>query len=255
MHFLIQTIGGQIVHDFTFELIQCKAYYDWLNKSSLDEPFDYTLHEGLCFGSIEDPDKFIPVGSDGFVSTYLKTFYPKATEALRPLNVPEALFPFAGRKIKNVKTKDDLLCFTPYDNLFRKSNTTIKDQSNGRQKYVPENPEDFFGYQVSEEINIDSEWRLFIFRDEILHISNYAGDPLLFPDLLDIFQINKAYKGKGPAAYTLDVGVSLDHENHKVKTFVIECHRFFSCGLYGFSDRQKYPIMLSQAWHEIKNTK
>ena len=32
-------------------------------------------------------------------------------------------------------------------------------------------------------------------------------------------------------------------------------HRFFSCGLYGFCEHNKYPVMLSQEWFEMKNIK
>ena len=49
--------------------------------------------------------------------------------------------------------------------------------------------------------------------------------------------------------YTLDVGINSE------KTFVIECHRFFSCGLYGYCDHNTIPIMFSQAWYEMKNLK
>ena len=250
MHFLIQTIGGQIVDDFAFELIQCQEYYRW--KIPV-EPFEITYHEGLSFDGIANPDKYIPVGSVEFVSLYLDTFYPEAVAALRPLNVPEVLFPLAGRRIVNVETTKDLQVFKPGAQLFRKSNHVIKNVNNGLWVNNPERQEEAVGFQVSEEINIDSEWRLFVFHDEILHVSNYAGDPLLFPSLLSIRQMLSAYKGLSPAAYTLDVGVCLDHEKHQVRTVVIECHRFFSCGLYGFGDRNKYPKMLSQTWFQMKH--
>ena len=56
----------------------------------------------------------------------------------------------------------------------------------------------------------------------------------------------ETYKPEAPVAYTLDIGV----EKYR-GTFIIECHRFFSCGLYGFSDHRRYPKMLSQEWAEI----
>ena len=60
----------------------------------------------------------------------------------------------------------------------------------------------------------------------------------------------KVYDAAAPVAYTLDVAVTPEG-----KTVVIECHRFFSCGLYGFSDIAKYPKMLSQAWFQMKTMK
>lgn len=249
MHFLIQTIGGHLVHDFTFELVQCQEYYGWMDPTWT---FGITYHEGLSFDDIADPDEFVPVGSVDFVSSFLKTFYPGSVAALRPINVPEPLFPFTERKIVNVKAKEDLRIFKPGAELFLKSNHVIKDVNNGLWVNDPEEQDETIGFQVSEVIDIDSEWRLFVFRDEVLYISNYAGDPLLFPSRPVIRQMINAYRDLSPIAYTLDIGVSLDRENHQVKTFVIECHRFFSCGLYGFSRRNLYPSMLSQTWCEMK---
>lgn len=98
MNFLIQTINGQIVHDFAFELLQSIPFI----RTWRGEDPQLCMKEGTDFKDITDPDKHIPVGSVEFVSEYLKAFYPHAKKALRPLNVPECLFPFAGRKICNV---------------------------------------------------------------------------------------------------------------------------------------------------------
>jgi hypothetical protein len=56
--------------------------------------------------------------------------------------------------------------------------------------------------------------------------------------------MTQAYKS-APVAYTLDVGVNNDG------TFVIECHDFFSCGLYGFAKLDILPPMFSQWYHEF----
>ena len=51
-------------------------------------------------------------------------------------------------------------------------------------------------------------------------------------------------------AYTLDFSISKEHG-----TFVLEAHRFYSCGLYGFSDYQILPWMFIRTWNGItKNT-
>jgi hypothetical protein len=34
----------------------------------------------------------------------------------------------------------------------------------------------------------------------------------------------------------------------------MEAHEFVSCGLYGFSDYQKLPLMLKRAWDHVKST-
>lgn len=267
MHFLVQKIDNRIVHDFAFTLIQAKEYYDWLGEKMsirfMDTPMSCPM-----VAAIPNPDHYIPVGSVEFVSAYLKQFYPDAVRALWPLNVPEPLFPFAGRRIANVWNKKD---FNNFRELFPettwgfskeipiyvKSLDTIKDKHNGPVDYSPYKyePKDFRGCQISEIIDIDSEWRVFVFHNEIQYIANYAGEPTLFPDPKAITKMIETYSKEAPVAYTLDVGVTIDKETRKKKTVVVECHRFFSCGLYGFSDLRKYPVMLSQAWNEIKRAR
>jgi len=246
MRFLVQTTNGKIVYDFAFELERAKEYYDWKG-----EPFSITYSDEVPNHNVFKDD--IPVGSVEFVSRFLMNYYPEAKKALLPLNVPECLFDYAGRLIANVREPDDMVLFD-YErlmgrakHLFRKSLDKIKDERNGLLEYgISQNP--FFGFQVSEEIQIESEWRVFVFQNEIKHIANYSGDSMNYPDNETIRRMVFLYgKNNAPIAYTLDVGVS------NGKTFVIECHRFFSCGLYGFSDYNHYPKMLSQEWYEMKN--
>jgi len=259
MNFLVQKINGNLVHDFAFELTQAKEYYEWLGKDvttfseTLDIKYIDTFGssvDGDIFKSIGSPDDFIPVGSVEFVSTYLRKFYPESENALKPLNVPEVLFPFARRKIANVSDINDMTEFGDCL-LYRKSITTIKDPTNG--PFRPSLMSDCIGFQVSEMMDIYSEWRVFVFHDEVQHIANYSGDCLQFPDRVEINRMVEAYRGHSPVAYTLDVGVGVNHL--RPDTFVIEVHRFFSCGLYGFADHQRIPKMLSQTWYEMKTNK
>lgn len=256
MNFLVQKINGKLVHDFSFELTQAKEFYDWLGKEEMEITYFNTegaLVDGNIFNSIGFPDNFIPVGSVEFVSAYLKKFYPDSESMLEPLNVPESLFQFANRVIVNVRCDDDMKVFDEhrtdkdFPTLYRKSLTKIKDPANGIF-----NP-DFssgVGFQVSTPIDIQSEWRVFVFHDTVQHVSNYCGDPLLFPDSFEIRKMVSAYRTDQPVAYTLDVAVGGDPLFPT--TSLIEVHRFFSCGLYGFSDHQRIPKMLSQNWYQMK---
>ena len=247
--FLIETFRGKVIHDFVFQLTLAQPYYGWL-----DEAFTIRGHENNGFDDIKAPDKYVPVGSVEFVAAYLQRFYPEREDALRPLNVPECLFPFAGRRIVNVWYSEDYRPLKGIKNVYAKSMDTIKDQFNGPYYDVPANYEwkDFQHCQVSELIGIESEWRVFVFHNKILGIANYSGFPLLFPDAEAIREMTKAYAEEAPVAYTLDVAYTNNGD-----TVPIECHRFFSCGLYGFTDLVRYPKMLSQAWFEMihpKNT-
>jgi len=243
MNFLVQKVDNKIVHDYAFELVQAKEYFDWRRIDKLS--IRYLNYVNLLGTTVKNPDRYIPVGEVGFVAAYIQQFYPQAADALRPLNVPPELFPYAGRTIVNVDSVEDLDVFkTP--RLFVKSNKRIKWPGNGP---VPVDVDMgmLLGCQVSEVVEVGSEWRVFVFRNQIRHIANYGGECTLFPDAVSIKSMIGTYAEKAPVAYTLDVGVKPGGE-----TFVMECHRFFSCGLYGFNDHAVIPYMLSQAWFEIR---
>jgi len=230
MKFLIQTIGGKIRHDFTFTLIKAIEYQNWAKNS-----MDFELSEK----SVHNVDGFIPVGSVEFVSKYLFKYYSKIP---RPKNVPEKLFPFAKRNIINGTEMD----INP-DKHFFKSNDNIKGfstndyiLSNNKNKKIPTG-----NYQISDLINIESEWRAFIYNGKLVGLQNYLGDFTLFPDVNKINQMIDAYDD-APIAYTLDVGI-----NDNKSTFIIEVHDFFSCGLYGFEDLKILPFMFSRWFYNF----
>ena len=255
MHFLIQAPNGKVPrsHDFSHLLLRAKEFYDWYGKERLSVTFCRSLRAER----ISNPDRLVPVGDTRFVSQYLQLFYPDAAErALRPLNVPRLLLPYAGRRIEEMAApgEDGLRAVFPDSRkLYWKSVSVIKYERNGLYDagYAPEGEGP---WQVSEFIDILSEWRVFVFHDEVRFVANYSGDSLEFPDADTIRAMIQAFRPDAPVAYTLDVAVAWDREEPTRKnTVVMECHRFFSCGTYGFSDLGRYPKMLSQAWHEIKN--
>lgn len=241
MRFLVQKINKKIVHDFVFELQLAKSYYEWANRDKIILKYI----EGTDFSEIRNPDLYIPIGSVEFVSAYLMKFYPNAKDSLLPINVPECLFKYAGRKIANITDSGQLIGFNK--DVFVKSNRKIKDETNGVAEIT--DGSDYTGYQVSELIDILSEWRVFVFHNQIQFIANYSGDCTVFPDANVIRQMIDEYKDS-PRAYTIDVAVK---DGEKQETVVMECHRFFSCGLYGYSDHGRIPIMFSQEWFEMKN--
>ena len=219
MRFLIQTIDGKIKHDFSFALEQ-----SW--------EFDKWLHPNDCFiirTSDSVPDKHddcIPVGSVEFVSEFLKKHYGLTP---KPKNIPEELlFPeFTGRNVFN-GTHRDIVGLK-----FVKSNTKIKHFTEICTK-APKGH-----YQISDLIDIKSEWRAFVYRNKLVGLKNYSGEFDIFPNVDKIKAMIQTYKSQ-PIAYTLDVAID-ENDN----TVIIEVHDFFSCGLYGFSEYKILPHMLS----------
>lgn len=225
MNFLIQTFNGEIKHDFSFTLIDSIRFQNWLRNS---KDFNYILTDGLMIPNC------IPIGSVEFVSKYI-TYYYGIT--LKPKNIPSELMNkiWTGRNVINGTEKNII-----YEK-FVKSNDKIKSFT----KICKSAPKG--NYQISDIIEIESEWRAFVFEGKLVGLQNYAGKFDIFPNINKINSMIKAYKSQ-TIAFTLDIAIS------NKETVVIEIHDFFSCGLYGFSDYKILPFMFSRWFFNfIKN--
>jgi hypothetical protein len=233
MKFLIQKIEGEIKHDFSFTLLESIRYQNWLHDDK--NYIKYKTIEYLGDYSFKSYMKeYIPIGSVEFVTAFLEYFYEKTP---KPINVPEELFHSTYRNIMNGTEKD---IKSLKGRWFIKSNDKIKEFSEiidiNENTIIPPG-----NYQISQYVDIQSEWRSFIYKGKLVGLHNYSGDFTKFPSVDTIKGMILKYKD-APIAYTLDVGVT------DFSTFVIECHDFFSCGLYGFSDHTILPNMFHK-WY------
>lgn len=226
MKFLIQTINSEIQFDFQWELIQAIKGTNWFRNEII---YEYVLSD------IDIPN-CIPIGSVEFVSNYMKKYYDKE---IIPLNIPDVLMKdkYLKRDCK-ILNKVDINITNP---TFIKSINTIKGLTDIINKNIEYKEDQYF---VSEVINIDSEWRSFIYNRELVGLQNYSGDFTLFPDVKLIKEMIRDYKNS-PLAYTLDVGINNDDG-----TFIIELHNFTSCGLYGWSNHKLLPSMFTNWFRE-----
>ena len=248
MRFLIQKIDREIRHDFSFTLLESIRFQQWLQKEYADITVRYVnckANDGIWFFK-PFHEHYVPVGSVEFVLSWMKRFNVPVP---KPVNVPEELFDFAGRTIWN---GDENSYHKGYGQLFVKSNDNIK----GFKEVIDNTYQLPKGnYQFSEVIEIESEWRAFVYKNKLVGLQNYGGVFSMYPNIEQILWMIHAYKS-APIAYTLDVGVrpivEVDASTYN-KTFVIECHDFFSCGLYGFADHKIYPYMLYRWFHEYLN--
>ena len=249
MKFLIQKIGGQLVHDFSFTLLESIRYNNWYHKNDdikykFINSFDGVEPDGgytiTPFKQYHYTQKYVPIGSVEFVNEFLAHFYGFI---LQPTNVPEELFHYAGRQIFN----GDNLSFPHLvdGKFFFKSNDEIKGYSGFYDTGIPtEIPEG--NYQISEFVSdITSEWRSFVYQGQLVGLHNYSGDFTRFPNVDIIHGMIKMYKS-APIAYTLDVGISEERG-----TFVIETHPLISTGLYGMSEHKILPHMFYKCFREI----
>jgi hypothetical protein len=222
-------------HDFVYGLKRAVDYHLWLG------PSDYHIHQSIFDPVLEEEDIIIPVGSVEFVTKYMKDHNIPVP---KPINVPEELITehkpwmpriWTGRKIINIS--GDYQYTGP--EIFIKSNDYIKAPING---FYTEFRADC-NLQVSEKVEILSEWRCFVWRGKLLDAKHYSGNFKIFPDYSSVETMIANYT-EAPCAYTLDVLVN------EQGTYCLEAHDFFSCGLYGFEDHNHLPLMFSGWWKE-----
>ena len=216
MKFLIQTIEGKVRHDFSFTLLESIQFHKWLGNNEFTVEFTDEKTLPNC----------IPIGSVDFVVKYLNDHYGLSP---KPINIPAELLDkkWTGRNVINGTEKDI------EGKKFVKSNDKIKSFTEICESAPKGN------YQISDLINIESEWRTFIYKGTLVGLQNYSGEFDVFPDTDKIHLMINEYKSQ-PISYTLDVAVS------NGETVIIEAHDFFSCGLYGFADHKLLPFMFAR---------
>ena len=261
MNFVLQKINGEISFDFVLTTVNAINYLNWKGYNSKYEFIEIDEIEDISqdYKKVMYYKDCIPVGSVEFVEKYIGFIVLNKNEnfILKPLNVPNELLNIGECERTNIKMRGSLIVkdinFTmdPDDIFFIKSNDEIKSKKNGFKK-----TKDIFelsdgNWQISRIINdIESEYRCFIYNDNLLDVRRYLGDFSRFPDVKKINDILLKYRwdngnGTAPIAFTLDIALVKD------KIEIIECHEFFSCGLYGFNDLEHLPFMIARTYNNI----
>lgn len=213
-----------------------------LSKYHLDKMMVMTIEEAHNITG----EKVIPVGDIEFVQSFLP-------EKMLPLEVPACLRRFVARDydiMKGCEIPNDIM--ENQGNYFFKDADTLKKWNSSLEigdvgRFI----ESDTNYVVSRKVNFLSEYRVFVFEDEVQACQYYIGDPLLFPERKYIETLVSEYSNhKHPEAYTLDVGIFENKSGYC--TDIIEVHPFVACGLYGFSDRC-IPEMLEAGYEWYKN--
>lgn len=236
--FLIQTIDDQIKHDFAFNLVESINFNNWYYGEDTYK-IKYYNFPTSTITDMDYKDEYkncIPIGSLDFVFEYCKVFHYKNRKDFVPINIPQELmnYEFTRRNCYYANNKDikEGKWFVKSATEYKKFLDIINDPS-----ILPKD-----NYLVSEEVEIDSEWRAFIYNRKLVGLNNYAGDFTLFPKVNVIEKMIETYI-KCPYSYTLDIGVS------ERGTFIIEVHPMISVGLYGFADYRILPQMFRSGFN------
>lgn len=180
--FLIQSINGAWTSDITYVLLDSIGYLNWKEENSAIYMFSELSNleniYKLCFD-------YVPVGTIEFVHEFMRLLYGEQAIP-KPLNIPDILTDreLTNRVVFNVEIKDLETAFNMLGNhVFLKSNDFIKLLENGI--YHEYNPFLFKGlnYMVSEVIDIESEYRCFVYKNELVGLQNYSGDFTIFPNI------------------------------------------------------------------------
>ena len=241
---LVETVLEDIISDYSFAA--------WCGASNLNDRgtskayvIKKTGIDGVTFAMIGNKESIVlPVGDGLFVKKVAALLDIKLPD---PLNVPEVLKPYIGRKtwsLKRSEITDEMYpCFVKPKVEMKLFTGFVATSSESWKLYSQLVGWD--GEVWCSEImpNILSEWRCYILDGKVFNCSNYMGDPLVFPDKNEIQYLISAYKG-APVGYSLDVAVT------KAGTKLVECNDAWSLGYYGgeFID---YFKMVKERWLEI----
>jgi hypothetical protein len=230
-------IGGIILpmHDFGYTAIEAVNFSNWIHNTESEDAYSYLVDTTIAtyqgerfvrtFDSSLLSSSYVPIGSVEYVQSWLKAMGARTP---KPLNIPKELWSFVRRKITTVSTVDG------WDNCggYLKDSEDIKSCHNGVIADLTRIVEVPSESQLTQLVDVQSEWRAFVFNKQIRGIKCYSGDVWAMPDKPYIEQVVDTYAKR---AYTLDLIVHPGSDGKPV-TDILELHDFFSCGLYGFDD-------------------
>jgi hypothetical protein len=237
----IERLDGEIASD-------C-CYTAWRGFRIKRMPIEFFQWPELKAGKVSLSPETLVVGGMEEVFHALKTIGVQSPAAL---NLPECLTRFRGRRI----------WISTFGELHRKfragqgERAFVKPLSAAKAftGYVTANLDDFeptirfpahMELLCSEPVEIVTEWRYFVHKNEVVGVSHYAGDPLRHPDEATVRAAVTEYQAEAPAAYAIDFGKTADDQ-----TLLVEVNDMFALGCYGLSSL-RYANMLEDRWGEV----
>ncbi len=229
----------RIKHTGEFYDSSCYAAYAGCNELEIPvQPYKAVY-------SIADNDPHDPVvGTFSDVKVALEQLGVKLT----PLDYPDELLPFMGRKIWKstlftiTSHAEDWHVFVKPVEDVKRFHGTVLDKSEDLIK-LGGGLEDIDVW-CSQKVHFISEWRLWVLEGEIVGLKPYKGRWDVFPDAEVLKKAVAAYRS-APAGYALDFGVTDDG-----RTLLVEMSDGYGLAAFGL----KAPIymkILAARWQEL----
>lgn len=180
----------------------------------------------------------IPSDYDGLISGTVETI-ELALGPLVPKYFPDWTFPFIGRAVSYVNSKDLLKppCFLKPSDRFKRFDGFVWD---GVWSLLPAPP-----FEVQDVIHVISECRYYVTNGEVVVNGWYSPtleNEIESPELPAGLEIPSDWSG------TIDVGMTSDNPS-----LIIECHPPCACGWYGeSSDFMIFGKWLEDGWNFLK---
>jgi len=95
------------------------------------------------------------------------------------------------------------------------------------------------------EHKILSEWRLYVYKNEIVDSRNYSGDFMIHPDYVFAKNIIKSNQDTFPIAYTIDIAILQNWQ-----TVVVEFNDMWAIGNYGIPN-DLYLRLLTHRYFQL----
>ena len=236
----IKRAGGEIASEACFAA--------WKGFSSKGYPLDFFEWDELTGRHLPLARDTLLVG--GTVAVH-KALAQLGLPVPPPLNIPEPLRSFAGRKLwpttlGEIRRQFEAGSVAP---VFVKPLSSTKEFA-GLVIAAPSDLTrlghlgDELGVQAAEPTAFISEWRYFVLRGAVIGTAHYKGDCFTHTEATTVRGAVAAYSD-APAAYGIDFGVTADG-----RTLLVEANDGFALGCYGL-DPVLYADMLEARWCEL----
>ncbi len=236
----IKRAGGEIASE--------ACYAAWRGFSHLGYPLDFFEPDDLARNYLRLDRLTLVVGGTVTVHMALRQI---GVDVPLPLNVPQPLLCFAGRRIwettigtlrkETEATRPASVFVKPLVDTKSFTGCVIAGNADLRQL---EHLDDQMRLQAADEVEFASEWRYFIHHANVVGAAHYKGEWSIVPDGAIVRQAALAYSSS-PVAYSLDFGVTSEG-----RTLLVEANDAFALGAHGI-DAVVYARMLEDRWMEI----